>query len=340
MKRQNDVVASLNHSETVLVPRMGGRYPFGSLVVSVVVHGVIFMLVGAAILVPGTSLIDSFPKGEVLKDEFLLENTESLDDEHEMMPVQDSSEDGAAWEVGDLGLEVEAMAAESGLVPPGLLIDSRSATLTLPSGLVAGGFFGGEGVGQGSGGGTGKGGGKGGRKFFGLEMGEGNAGLLVYLDGSGSMDTVAQKIGMMVAAEFPQAKVIRVQGGLFAEERSLDRLERQRKGEDYIVKYYRGMLPGSVIPQTRALVGSGRMRPEAIYMVSDFADFMDPQVMLEFGRYLVEQKIRFNAHCVGEKPPPALANLCRVTGGALLMLTEKQLEAHSLAEENVMEGTQ
>jgi hypothetical protein len=161
--------------------------------------------------------------------------------------------------------------------------------------------------------------------LFGLNVGSSNEGLLVFLDKSGSMEKVAEQVQFFVEQEFPSAKVFNLRGALFGNEKSLEKLKQVKKADPYILSYYRSMLNGSIIPKCTDYLQTTKVNPESIYMLSDFADYIDFPVLNEFCDLLVARKIKFFAHSLDNRPPAAIGRLCQATGGAVLILPADKL---------------
>ncbi len=181
-----------------------------------------------------------------------------------------------------------------------------------------------SGSGDGRGGGGGRAG-KGTGRLFGVQMATRNEGLVVYLDNSGSMQAVAAKVRALVEAEFPKAAIFTLRGALFAEDQSMSKLKRELKGNDYMLSYYQTMLPSSIIPKCTEYLQTLATPPEAVYMLSDFDDYVDPHAVEDFSKELLSKNIKFYAHSVGKHPAPSIAHLCQESGGAVLMVPADKL---------------
>ncbi|MDR1192425.1 MAG: hypothetical protein LBK60_12315 [Verrucomicrobiales bacterium] len=160
-------------------------------------------------------------------------------------------------------------------------------------------------------------------KLFGLEVG--NAGLVVLLDNSDSMKTVAAQVRKLVEREFPTALCMELSGALFCDEKNLDKLGRSKKIGEPLLGYYRSGLAKSVISLTVNHLQTCQTAPESVYMMSDFEDYVDFPSVNEFGALLAEKKVKFFAHSVGQRPPSAITRLCQQTGGAVLLLPPEKL---------------
>lgn len=286
------------------------------------------LLHGGALLLVGSVIISTRPAASPESFKAVLEDSFDSVMEEEAPEVAGEPEEELSEADGGSG---EGSPAPALAVDEWVALDSGAmspSTFVLPP--TTGGLFSNVfGVAGGTGtGGSGNGKGSGRLKssqIFGVDLATGNEGLIVYLDHSGSMQEASKRVRALVTAEYPQAMVFHLRGALFAEDRSIDKLKKERKGEDYIVTYYRTMLNSSIIPKCCAYLDTLGTPPEAIYMMSDFKDYVDPQVVDDFSRLLVSKKIKFFAHSVGERPHAAISTLCRQTGGAVLMVPLEKL---------------
>jgi hypothetical protein len=170
-------------------------------------------------------------------------------------------------------------------------------------------------------------------KLFGLEVQTGNAGLVVFLDKSNSMKAVAERVQKLVEQDFPKAVCIELNNALFCTETNLDKLGRSKKIGEPLLGYYRSSLAKSVIPLGTNYLQTCGTPPESVYMMSDFEDYVDFSSLNEFGNLLVEKKVKFFAHSVGQRPPASIARVCQLTGGAVLVLPPEKLPKASAENE-------
>lgn len=288
-----------------------------ALTVSFLLHGAALVIVGSWVI-SSRSISEPHPYSEILEDMPAL----LVEEEIVEVPEDVSDSDGSS---GDENASSNFAIKDLVMAEAQSMSASTQVVLPLTNGLSSNVFGGGSGPGV-----EGKANGKGlGRlkssQLFGMDLLTRNAGFIVYLDNSGSMQEANKRVRALVASEFPQATVFNLRGALFAEEKSIERLKRERKGDDFVVTYYRTMLANSIIPKCYEHLQTLETAPEAIYMMSDFKDYVDPLVVDDFGRLLVARKIKFYAHSIGDRPHSSIAALCRQTGGAVLMVPLEKL---------------
>jgi hypothetical protein len=239
----------------------------------------------------------------VLEDEFL--NEESIG--------MDAMKDGG----GSYSLDLVALSSDGGSSGFQLLNPSPNALVAgngLGTGTMGAEGAGGSGKGSGSGSGSGRG-----KKLFGLDVQSTNQGILVILDTSGSMEPLAAKARAVVERDFPDATVLTARGALFATEKTIAKMRKERGATDFYTGYYSDMLEYTVIAQVKKHLDQQATVPESIYFFSDFADFVDNAAVKEFTEYLTSRKIKFFAHSVGKEPDSAITRLCKNTGGQELL---------------------
>jgi hypothetical protein len=295
-----------------------------SLAVSVSLHLTLLILLGMAFSMP-----DSQPPRQ-----YFLPAPDNLPIQDEIDPLlppdpEDISDDDSSTEnVSNKDLSDNSAGSSASTMPeaPNLIVAAGVNSLfQMPSGN--GTDLQGMGAG-GSGGGGGKGLAKARKKMgnlFGLDVGSGNQGLIIFLDKSGSMEKVAEQVQALVEQEFPDAKVFNLRGALFGSAKSLEKLRSVKKADPYILSYYQSMLNGSIIPKCIDYLQTTKTNPESIYMLSDFADYIDFAALNEFCDMLVARKIKFFAHSLDKSPPYAINRVCQVTSGAVLVLPANKL---------------
>ncbi|NJK92028.1 MAG: hypothetical protein HC904_09505 [Blastochloris sp.] len=148
-----------------------------------------------------------------------------------------------------------------------------------------------------------------------MELQTGNQGVWVFLDNSGSMEAISQKVEAMALESFPDAEILKVSGALFATEKSLDKLKRQRGSSDFYVTYYQSQLPRSIMTRILEKLSQPGPAPESIYFLSDFADFVDDSAVNDLSELLKSKGVKFFAHSVGKDPDGAIKSLARQSGG-------------------------
>jgi hypothetical protein len=264
--------------------------------------------------------------------------TAGWDEEEVAAPPEESEYELPEPEAADAAIDAASAAgeaAEADGAEGGPLLDGILAVLTPldaappafavdPSAMLSSmqDIRGAAGLGSGGGSGKGPGTGKGGKKgnLFGMQMQTTNQGILVFLDSSGSMQEVAARVEAMAAESFPEAKVVRIKGGLLANQRTLNRLRRERGEQDYYYQYYSSMMGQSILVLVEQMLAGKSTMPESIYMLSDFADYVDERAVDEFLDFFLKHKIKFYAHSVAKAPHEALAKACKKTGGQVLLL--------------------
>ena len=247
-----------------------------------------------------------------VEDEAIQAPESDLTLEEEVLGTESIGMDSVSDGGGSYSLDLVALSNPGGSSGFNLLNPS-------PSALVAGNGLGTGTTGGGGSGGSGKGSSGKGKKLFGMDVQTTNQGILVILDTSGSMEPLAARIRATVEADFPDATVITAKGALFATEKTITKMKKERGASDFYTNYYSSMLEYTVIPQVNRHLLSLSTPPESIYFFSDFADFVDSAAVREFTEFLTSKKIKFFAHSVGKEPDSAITRLCKNTGGQELI---------------------
>lgn len=285
-----------------------------TLSVSVGVHLLLLLLISSAIVVssnpgktafiaPDSGLLDSVAEGSD-SDSPAEDSLASLDSEPtlpESLPLD------TTHETVDLNLTSDLVMSESARITSN---SSLAHSPSLKSGVLKSGLS--EGTSpqtRGHKGGA----------LFGLNLQTTNQGVIIVLDTSGSMEPLAEKVRATVEENFPEARIITVKGALFATEKTLVKMRKERGAADFYVGYYTSMLEYSLIAQIKKMLLSYPTIPESIYFFSDYADYVDPLAVKEFSELMMEKKIKFFAHSVGKDPDPSITRLCKVTGGQELI---------------------
>lgn len=305
-----------------------GRFGAAPWLVSLAAHGIVALAVGGWVIAqssgpaPGAFAETRDPWMEEVDGP----PPEAFEKSDEVPPEPDTEslmeEASAGGDTGDSG-GGEAGALLDGILalPLSALASSAPRFTVDPSALVASTRDIGSAAGFGSGGGSGAGTGKGGKKrnLFGLDVQTTNQGIWVFLDDSGSMQEIAARVQAEVMESFPEAQVVKIKGGLFANHRTLNRLRRERGEQDYYVQYYSSMMDQSILVLVEQLLAGRSTMPESIYVLSDFADYVDENAVDDFKQLLLKNRIKFYAHSVGKAPHEQLIQACKKTGGQVLV---------------------
>lgn len=297
--------------------------------VSLAIHALVFLLVGGWVVFQSGGGAGRAFEGRMVgwDEEEVTAPPVELENEFEL-PVPEAMEvvieaaSAASEEAKDAGVEggllsdgIFAVLTPAHAAPAAFAVDPLAMLTSMQDIRGAAGL--GSGGESGKGFGTVKGGKKG--NLFGLQIQTTNQGILVFLDNSGSMREVAAQVEAMAAESFPDAKVVKIKGGLIANHRTLSRLRRERGEQDYYHQYYSSIIDDSILVLVDQMLAAKSTMPESIYMLSDFADYVDERAVDEFRNFLLQHKIKFYAHSVAKPPHEALAKLCRKTGGQVLV---------------------